>query len=77
MGMRYDVLDHTNHIFSESLSSGNDNDREEELQKDNTKTKTQTKTNINTERLLTLKGKKLYSCIYYSFKIISNGAGKA
>ena len=41
------------------------------------KDKTQTKTNTNTERLLTLKGKKLYSCIYYSFKIISNGAGKA
>ena len=29
----YDVLDHTNHIFSERLSSGDDNDREEDLQK--------------------------------------------
>ena len=31
----YDVLDHTNHIFSESLSSGGDNDQDkEDLQKD-------------------------------------------
>ena len=29
-----DVLDHTNHIFSESLSSGDDNDRDKYLQKD-------------------------------------------
>ena len=44
----YDVLDHTNHIFSESLSSGDDNDRDEYLQKDKYKDKdthTQTKTN--------------------------------
>ena len=46
----YDVLDHTNHIFSESLSSGDDNDRDEYLQKDkyrdkDTHTHTQTKTN--------------------------------
>ena len=40
----YDVLDHTNHIFSESLSSGDDNDRDEYLQKDKD-THTQTKTN--------------------------------
>ena len=36
----YDVLDHTNHIFSESLSSCYDNDRDKD--KD---TQTQTKTN--------------------------------
>ena len=30
----YDVLDHTNHIFSESSSSGDDNDWDEDLQKD-------------------------------------------
>ena len=30
----YLVLDHTNHIFSKSLSSGDDNDRDEYLQKD-------------------------------------------
>ena len=41
----YDVLDHTKHIFSESLSSGDDNDWDEELQKDKYKdTQTQTKT---------------------------------
>ena len=40
----YDVLNHTNHIFSESLSSGDDNDRDEYLQKDKD-THTQTKTN--------------------------------
>ena len=37
-------IDHTNHIFSESLSSGDDNDRDEYLQKDKD-THTQTKTN--------------------------------
>ena len=37
----YDVLDNTNHIFSESLSSGNDNDWDEDLQKDKD-TQTQT-----------------------------------
>ena len=45
----YDVLDHTNHVFSESLSSGDDIDRDEDLQKDKYKdkdTQTQTKTNI-------------------------------
>ena len=36
----YDVLDHANHIFSESLSSGDYIDRDEDLQKTNTKTKT-------------------------------------
>ena len=44
----YDVPDYTNHIFSESLSSGDDNDRDEYLQKDKYKDKdthTQTKTN--------------------------------
>ena len=42
----YDVPDHTNHIFSESLSSGDDNDRDKYLQKDKYKdTHTQTKTN--------------------------------
>ena len=41
-----DVLDHTNHIFSERLSSGDENDRDEDLQKDKYKGKdTQTKTN--------------------------------
>ena len=35
----YDVLDNTNHIFSESLSSGNDNDWDEDLQKDKYKDK--------------------------------------
>ena len=41
----YDVPDHTNHIFSESLSSGYDNDRDEDLQKDKYKDKdTQTQT---------------------------------
>ena len=40
----YDVLDHTNHVFSESLSSGDDIDRDEH--KDKYKDKdTQTKTN--------------------------------
>ena len=39
-----EVLDRTNHIFSESLSSGDDNDRDEYLQKDKD-THTQTKTN--------------------------------
>ena len=41
-------LDHTNHIFSESLSSGDDNDRDEYLHKDLYKDKDthiQTKTN--------------------------------
>ena len=33
-----DVLDHTNHIFSESLSSGDDNGRHEDLQKTKKKT---------------------------------------
>ena len=42
----YDVLDHANHIFSESLSSGDDIDRDEDLQEDKDKdTQTQTKTN--------------------------------
>ena len=44
----FDVLDHTNHIFYEGLSSGDDNDRDEDLQKDKYKDKnthTQTKTN--------------------------------
>ena len=42
----YDVPDHASHIFSESLSSGDDNDRDEDLQKDKYKDKdTQTKTN--------------------------------
>ena len=43
----YDVLDHTDHIFSESLSSGDDIDQYEDLQKDkykDTETQTQTKT---------------------------------
>ena len=43
----HDVLDHANHIFSESLSSGDDIDRDENLQKDKYKdkgTQTQTKT---------------------------------
>ena len=45
-----DVLDHTNHIFSESLSSGDDNDRDEDLQKDKYKDKdTQTQTKTNTK----------------------------
>ena len=42
----YDVLDHTNHMFSESLSSGDDIDRDGDLQKDKYKDKdTQTQTN--------------------------------
>ena len=42
----YDVLDHTNHVFSESLSSGDDIDRDGDLQKDKYKDKdTQTQTN--------------------------------
>ena len=46
----YDVLDHTNHIFSESLSSGDDNDQDEDLQKDKYKDKdTQTQTKTNTK----------------------------
>ena len=46
----YDVPDHTNHIFSESLSSGDDNDRDEDLQKDNYKDKdTQTHTKTETK----------------------------
>ena len=46
----YDVLDHTNHIFSESLSSGDDIDRDEDLQEDNYKDKdTQTQTKTNTK----------------------------
>ena len=46
MSPLYDVPDHTNHKFSESLSSGDDNDRGEDLQKDKYKDKdTQTKTN--------------------------------
>ena len=36
----YDVPDHANHIFSESLSSGDDNDRDEDK---DTQTKTNTK----------------------------------
>ena len=40
------VLDHTNHIFSERLSSGDDINRDEDLQEDKYKdTQTQTKTN--------------------------------
>ena len=45
---KFDDLDHANHIFSESLSSGDDNDRDEYLQKDKYKDKdkdTHTKTN--------------------------------
>ena len=46
MSPLYDVPDHTNHIFSERLSSGDENDRDEDLQKDKYKGKdTQTKTN--------------------------------
>ena len=46
----YDVPDHANHIFSESLSSGDDNDRDEDLQKDKYKEKdTQTPTKTNTK----------------------------
>ena len=46
----YDVLDHTNHIFSESLSSGDDIGRDEDLQKDKYKDKdTQTQTKTNTK----------------------------
>ena len=46
----YDVLDHTNHIFSESLSSGDDIDRDGDLQKDKYKDKdTQTQTKTNTK----------------------------
>ena len=42
----YDVLDHTNHIFSESFLSGDNNDRDQDLQKDKDKDKdTQAKTN--------------------------------
>ena len=42
----YDIPDHTNHIFSESISSGDDIDRDKDLQKDKYKdTQTQTKTN--------------------------------
>ena len=44
----YDVLNHTNHIFSESLSSGDDHGRDGDLQKYKYKDKdthTQTKTN--------------------------------
>ena len=46
----HDVLNHTSHIFSESLSSGDDNDRDEYLQKDKYIDKdTQTQTKTNTE----------------------------
>ena len=46
----YYVLDHRNHIFSESLSSGDDNDRDRDLQKDKYKDKdTQTQTKTNTK----------------------------
>ena len=44
----YDVPDHTNHIFSESLSSGDDHDRDGDLQRyiyKDKDTHTQTKTN--------------------------------
>ena len=44
----YDVLDHASHIFSESLSSGDDIDWDEDLQKDKYKDKdTQTQTKID------------------------------
>ena len=47
----YDVLDHTNHIFSESLSSGDDIDRDGDLQKDKYKDKdTQTQTHRHRQR---------------------------
>ena len=46
MSPLYDVPDHTNHIFSESLSSGDDHGRDGDLQKYKYKDKdTQTKTN--------------------------------
>ena len=46
----YDVLDHTNHIFSESLSSGDDIGQDKDLQKDKYKDKdTQTQTKTNTK----------------------------
>ena len=46
----YDVLDHTRHIFSESLSSDDDIDRDEDLQKDKYKDKyTQAQTKTNTK----------------------------
>ena len=44
----YDVLEHTNYIFSESSSSGDDNDRDEDLQIDKD-TQTPAKTNTNTK----------------------------
>ena len=40
----YNVLDHTNHIFSESLSSGDDNEKDVDKYKYKD-TQTQTKTN--------------------------------
>ena len=46
----YDVLDHTNHIFSESFSSGDDNDQDKDLQEDKYKDKgTQTQTKTDTK----------------------------
>ena len=44
----YDVSDHTNHIFSEILSSGDDNDWDKDLHKDYYKDK-DTQTNTNTK----------------------------
>ena len=44
MSPLYDVPDHTNHKFSESLLSGDDNDQDRDLQKDkDAQTKTNTK----------------------------------
>ena len=43
----YDVPDHANHIFSESLSSGDDNDRDEYLKKDKYKYKDTDKDKYN------------------------------
>ena len=46
----YDVLDHANHIFYESLSSCDDIDRDKDLQKDKYEDKdTQTQTKTNTK----------------------------
>ena len=46
-----DVLEHKNHIFSESLSSGDDNDQDKDMQKDEKQTQIKTKNVLQTSNV--------------------------
>ena len=65
----YDVLDHTNHIFCESLSSGDDIDRDEDLQKDKYKDKdTQTHRHRHAHRQSQIQSASNTQCMLYLSK---------